>query len=158
MTQTTGKVWVGVGIIVENDNNEILMMRRKSKHGLGQYSIPGGAVEAGENLTQSAIRELQEETGIQAHDLSFIGVTNNIKTYHTEGLHVVSLVFHTKQFSGEPKLREKDKHEHLDWYPDNQLPQPQFEASDLAMQPFSGKSDLSENVGIIDICISTKQP
>lgn len=52
------KVWVGTGIIVQNENNQVLLMRRKSNHGLGQYSIPGG-VELGENLEQSVIRELQ---------------------------------------------------------------------------------------------------
>lgn len=59
------------------------MMRRKSNHGLGQYSIPGGVEPS------------------------------NLQTFRKEGIHVISLIFHTRHYSGNPEIKEIDKHESL---------------------------------------------
>lgn len=37
---------------------------RLSKHGAGEYALPGGHLEFGESFEQCAARELVEETGI----------------------------------------------------------------------------------------------
>ncbi len=44
----------------------VLLARRLSGAGIGQYSLPGGMVECGERLEEAALRELAEETGITA--------------------------------------------------------------------------------------------
>lgn len=126
-------VGAGVGIIVENSNNEILLLKRKSSHGSGQFSIPGGSVDLGESLLEAAKRELEEETDLIANELYFLGVTNNIATYEKEGVHTLSIIFHVNSFTGNPKIMEPNKHELLDWYHEDLMPTPQFEASKLAL-------------------------
>jgi len=41
------------------------------------YSIPGGQVEPGETLTQAAVREVKEETGIDVEVTGLIGIYSN---------------------------------------------------------------------------------
>lgn len=53
---------VAVDGIIENDKNEILLVKSRDKE---IYTIPGGQVEIGENLTNALIREIKEETGIR---------------------------------------------------------------------------------------------
>ena len=54
---------VGVGGIVV-DGDLVLLVRRANEPLKGEWSIPGGAVEAGETLTEAVMRELREESVI----------------------------------------------------------------------------------------------
>jgi len=53
-----------VGAIVRDETGRWLLIRRGTDPGRGQWSIPGGRVEAGESLAAAVAREVQEETGL----------------------------------------------------------------------------------------------
>jgi 8-oxo-dGTP diphosphatase len=54
---------VGVGAVVI-EAGRVLLVRRNREPLLGQWSVPGGAVELGETLEQAIVREVAEETGV----------------------------------------------------------------------------------------------
>ncbi len=143
-------VSVGVGVILVNKNKKILLCKRKSKHGEGTYSIPGGSVDLGEKIEECAFREIYEETGITIKSTKFIGVTNNIKTFEKEGMHSVSMIFYSNNFIGEPVLKEPSKHESWGWYDIINIPEPHFEASDLAVKLAFDKKDKDNTVYLME--------
>lgn len=55
---------VCVGAVVIHDGR-ILLIERARGAGRGSWSVPGGRVNHGEPLAAAAVRELQEETGLQ---------------------------------------------------------------------------------------------
>ncbi|GIX16395.1 MAG: DNA mismatch repair protein MutT [Rhodothalassiaceae bacterium] len=55
---------IGVGVVVFK-GCEVLLVRRAKGEKAGEWSIPGGHLEWGENLEAAARRELAEETGIR---------------------------------------------------------------------------------------------
>jgi len=59
-----------VGIFIFNQNGELLLL--ESHKWPGAYVVPGGHVELGERLEETAIREAKEETGLDIYDLEFI--------------------------------------------------------------------------------------
>ena len=62
------------GGIVENDKQEILFIFR-----LGKWDLPKGKVEKGEDIANTAIREVEEETGV-----NHLTLKNKVgETYHT---------------------------------------------------------------------------
>ncbi len=65
---------VGVGAIVRKDDSVLLVQRGRSPL-LGEWSLPGGALELGESLRDAAAREVLEECGIeiQVGDVADIG-------------------------------------------------------------------------------------
>jgi ADP-ribose pyrophosphatase len=68
---------VGVGTVTIK-NGRILLIRRAFEPGAGKWSIPGGLVEVGEKLSEAAVRETAEETGIQVEVLELINVFDMI--------------------------------------------------------------------------------
>jgi ADP-ribose pyrophosphatase YjhB (NUDIX family) len=58
---------VGVGaILLSDDLSRVLLVRRGVAPALGQWTFPGGLVEAGESLMAACRREVEEETGLRA--------------------------------------------------------------------------------------------
>jgi ADP-ribose pyrophosphatase YjhB (NUDIX family) len=71
---TMYKVHRAGGGVVFNDKNEVLAIHR-----MGYWDLPKGKEEDGEYIEQTAVREVQEETGVQTLSLGdFI-----CDTYHT---------------------------------------------------------------------------
>lgn len=68
---------IGVGGIVI-DRNRVLLIRRRREPLKGEWSIPGGLVELGEELAQAARRELKEETGLDVEPLEILAVFDRI--------------------------------------------------------------------------------
>merc|ERR1712086_111840 len=57
--------FVGVGGIMVNDNNEVLMIQERRSMVEGAWKFPGGFVDNGETVKQGVEREVFEETGVK---------------------------------------------------------------------------------------------
>ena len=56
---------LGIGAIIFEDQDRILMVERAGNPLKGYWSLPGGLVETGETLETAVKREILEETGLQ---------------------------------------------------------------------------------------------
>ena len=54
------------------NNGHVLLAQRSKSPGAGLWGFPGGHVEWGETALQAAVRELREETGIEAEARAYI--------------------------------------------------------------------------------------
>jgi len=62
---------VGSSAIVVDDQNRILLQRRADS---GNWALPGGAMDIGERLAESAVREVKEETGFDVRIERVVGI------------------------------------------------------------------------------------
>jgi 8-oxo-dGTP diphosphatase len=56
------------------EDGQVLLIRRGKDPAEGQWALPGGFVEVGETIEQACVRELAEETGIEAEPVELVGV------------------------------------------------------------------------------------
>lgn len=131
----TKRPGVGVGIIILNERKEILIGKRIGSLS-PTYSIPGGHLEAGETFEDAAKKEVFEETGLIIESPKVFCVTNNLRTYRQQNIHFVSVSLLATKFSGELTNKEPDKCESWNWYRVDQIPEPQFDASEYAIECF----------------------
>ena len=90
---------VGVGGAVVRDG-ELLLVRRASRHGRGNWQLPGGFIEPDETIEQAVLREVLEEAGVTAEVQGVLGLRNRYDPESGNGVYVVLLL---RPVSGEPK-------------------------------------------------------
>jgi len=90
-------------------NGKVLVVRRARKPALNLYTLPGGAVEAGETLVEAAIREVREETSLSIEPVALAG-HREVIARDDEGKverHFVILSFASRWLAGEPVLSDE---------------------------------------------------
>ena len=90
---------IGVGGAVVKDDR-LLLVRRLSRRGRGNWQIPGGFVEQNETMEVAVIREVEEEAGVTAAVQGVLGIRNR---YDEEGGNSLYIVMRLSPQSGHPK-------------------------------------------------------
>ena len=102
---------VGVGGAVV-DNDRLLLVRRASRRGRGNWQIPGGFVEQNETMELAVVREVQEEAGVTTTVQGVLGIRNR---YDEDGGNSLYIVLLLKPQSGvpNPDMKEVDRAEYF---------------------------------------------
>ena len=120
------KIGVGVGVMVLNEQNQVLLgLRNPNKEkkegeltGVGTWTMPGGKVEIGETLKNAVIRETMEETGLEIINPKLVCILDNIEPTS----HYVTIGFMASNFLGNPKTMEPETIVEWRWFDINNLP------------------------------------
>lgn len=104
---------VGLGILIFNNHNQILLGKRKNSHGLSTWGPPGGHLEFGESFETCAKRETKEETGLIIDNPTFLAITNDF--FSKENKHYVS-VFMKADLTNNQEVKNLEPHKVEDWH------------------------------------------
>jgi len=112
---------VGVAAVICHGRS-VLMGKRIGAAGSGTWAFPGGHLEGGETFKEGAIREAEEETGIQLDGAEFWLVEN---VFYPDDHHCVT-IFMVAQLPRDQEAvnMEPDKCEGWEWFPWDELPEP----------------------------------
>ena len=94
------------------DGDHLLLVRRGADPGQGQWSLPGGRVEAGEAMVAAVVREFREETGLVAVCGPVIGWVEQMSAEH----HFVIVDFQVTVLDDGPPVPGSDADEAA-WFP-----------------------------------------
>lgn len=91
----------GSVVLILNEKNEVLLQERK----IGIFGLPGGLMELGESLEDTARREVLEETGLQLGKLKLCHVYSGpdyyIENPNGDTFYAVTAVYRTKDYKGD---------------------------------------------------------
>ena len=88
-----------VGVVCLRGDS-VLLIRRGTPPRQGEWSLPGGRIELGERAVDAALRELREETGVEAEITGLIDVVDGL--FPEAGHHYVLIDYAARWVSGEP--------------------------------------------------------
>ena len=116
---------IGVDIFLERKNEisgrkQILMLKRAGTgYYDGYYDLPGGHLEANEDIFDGMIREAKEEIGItiKREDMEILHI------YHRYKGGMLKFVFKTDKYNGTLINNEPDKCEKIEWIDFEYLPE-----------------------------------
>lgn len=94
-----------VAWLLVQKGEEYLLVKRAHQPDKGEWDVPGGFLELEESFEEAAVRELEEETGVEID-------SEEIEMYDTLSFgradeHVIGVVFHA-QIDEKPELKAMD--------------------------------------------------
>jgi ADP-ribose pyrophosphatase YjhB (NUDIX family) len=89
---------IGVGGAVVNDGR-LLLVRRASRRGRGNWQVTGGFIEPEETIEQAVVREVVEEAGVTTEVQGVLGLRNRYDPDTGNSLYIVLLL---RPVKGEP--------------------------------------------------------
>ncbi|GAA0194282.1 ADP-ribose pyrophosphatase YjhB (NUDIX family) [Brevundimonas nasdae] len=113
---------VGCGLVIQRADGRVLLCKRLKAPEAGFWNIVGGKVDMMEHSADAARREAEEESGLKIGAVDFLCLSEEI--IPADGQHWVSLMYLTRDFTGEPSLTEPDKLSDIGWFDLDDLPQP----------------------------------
>lgn len=112
---------VGVGAVILDEANKVLLVLRKKAPEAGCWSLPGGKVDYMETIENAIMREIKEELGVEIEITQLVCVTNHI--IQSEDVHYVAPTFTARITNGEVQNREPDALEDVQWFSINEIPE-----------------------------------
>lgn len=98
---------LGVGGAVVRDKR-LLLVRRASRRGRGNWQVPGGFVEPDETIEQAVVREIAEEAGVTAAVDGVLAVRNRYDPELGNSIYIV-LLLHPVRGEPQPDNHEVDR-------------------------------------------------
>jgi len=129
------------GALMTNDAGEILLQKRSDN---GQWTIPGGAIEPGEEPGEAIIREVREETGLDVIPERLVGVYGgeaHIAQYpNGDQVAMIALIFACRVVGGFLQTDDDETLE-LQYFAPDALPQNLPERYHSIIQDFATRTE-----------------
>lgn len=105
------------GVVFKEDQDQIYILLIKNKD---RYGFPKGNIERTEKREDAAVREVKEETGVDAEVLDYLG---NVEYWYRSGVDTIHkfVYYYLMKYVGGELNPQKEEIESAEWVPINQV-------------------------------------
>ncbi|MFJ4499134.1 NUDIX domain-containing protein [Streptomyces sp. NPDC088864] len=140
---------VAAVIVHDKATNRVVLLQRSrnAKFAQGMWDLPVGKSEPGEPITETAVRELYEETGltVKPESLKVAHIIHGARGVEAPN-GFLTVVFAAHEWTGEPENREPRKHSQVRWIDVGTIPENFVDTTAGALHQYlSGGSEISLN-------------
>ncbi|MEU8485036.1 NUDIX domain-containing protein [Streptomyces sp. NPDC048641] len=132
---------VAAVIVHDKATNRVVLLQRSenAKFAQGKWDLPVGKSEPGEPITETAVRELFEETGltVKPEALKVAHIIHGARGVEAPN-GFLTVVFATHEWTGEPENREPHKHAQVQWVDTDAIPDEFVETTASALHRYLG--------------------
>ncbi|MFC3573815.1 NUDIX domain-containing protein [Streptomyces yaanensis] len=138
---------VAAVIVHDKGTNRVVLLQRSqnAKFAQGMWDLPVGKSEPGEPITETAVRELYEETGliVKPEALKVAHIIHG--AWGVEAPNgFLTVVFAADEWTGEPKNLEPRKHDQVCWVDADAIPEGFVDTTASALRRYlTGGSEVS---------------
>ncbi len=104
-----GELRIGCAAVIFDEGRRSVLLTRRADN--GEWCLPGGAMEAGESVTEACEREVLEETGLRVRATRLVGIYSNrdalVEYPDGNRVQIVVLCFEARIVGGEPSLSDE---------------------------------------------------
>jgi len=118
-----------VSAVVLNRKRQVLLVKRKREPYRGMWCLPIGFAELDESIAQAALRELQEESGVEGEVRRLLGAESMVSDHYGE---ILVVTFEVRKTGGEAVAG--DDAEAVGYFPIDALPELAFEPNLTAIR------------------------
>jgi ADP-ribose pyrophosphatase YjhB (NUDIX family) len=120
-------IMVAASALVFDEQGRLLLQQRADS---GYWGIPGGFMELGEKVEDTARREVYEETGLRLGRLELFGIYSGAEREVTlkngDQIAIVKFVFTCRDYSGEAVALDPNESRNVRFFPLDALPENLF--------------------------------
>ena len=99
----------GVAAIIFNAAGQVLLQRRSDN---GEWGLPGGIMEPGEEPAETLVREIREETALEVVPERIVGVYSGpefvVRYPNGDEAAILSITFACRPVAGEPRVNDDE--------------------------------------------------
>ncbi len=134
---------VGLGIIILNENNQVLLILRnedkdKAQSDMrleGTWTLPAGKVKLGETIFDAAKRKVKCEVNLDVDDLKVVSLNDDINEY----AHFLTVGVLARMYSGEISLGDTEEHVDYNFFDLDKLPKNLCDPSKVIINNYLNK-------------------
>ncbi|MBZ9639693.1 NUDIX domain-containing protein [Streptomyces sp. PSKA30] len=130
---------VAAVIVHDQATNRVVLLQRSqnAKFAQGMWDLPVGKSDPGEPITETAVRELYEETGltVKPDSLKIAHIIHG--AWGVEAPNgFLTVVFAAHEWTGEPENREPRKHAQVRWVDTDAIPEEFVDTTASALRQY----------------------
>lgn len=114
-------IGVGIGAVIINKQGKVFLSKRgpKARNEVGKWECPGGALEFGERMEQTVVREIKEEFDFDIEPVAQMWAVDHL--IPEEDQHWVAIAYLCKVKKGKPKILEHQKSAAIGWFTTDEM-------------------------------------